>query len=142
MKSRNTLIKLHRFRVDEAKTRLSGLEAMRAEMERKSAELDAHLSEEARRATESDIGRFAYPSFARSIKERKERLAQSISELERSIFEARIAVQDAYRELKKYEIAEEQRIAREAERLAKMEQNDADERAAQQFIRSSRNSVS
>jgi len=135
MKSRDTLIKLHRFRVDEAKSKLAGLEAIRADLERKSVELDVHLSEESRRATENEIGRFAYPSFARSIRERKEKLAQSIAEIERSIAEARIDVQDAFRELKKFELAEEARVKREADHLAQVEQSDTDERAIQRFAR-------
>jgi len=135
MKSRGTLIKLHRFRADEAKTKLAGLEAIRADMGRKVAELDNHLSEEGRRATENEIGRFAYPSFARSIRERKEKLAASISEIERSIAEARIELQEAYQELKKFELAEEARVKREGEKIAAAETNAADERSLQRFIR-------
>ena len=135
MKSRDTLIKLHRFRVDEAKTKLAGLASIRADLERKSVELDVHLSEESRRATENEIGRFAYPSFARSIRERKEKLALSIAEIERSIAEARIDVQDAFRELKKFELAEEARVKRESDHLAHIEQTETDERALQRYAR-------
>lgn len=136
MKSRETLIKLHRFRADEAKTKLAGLEMIRADLGRKVAELDAHLSEEGRRASENDIGRFAYPSFARSIRERKEKLAASIAEIERSIAEARIELQEAYQDLKKFELAEEARVKREGEKIAAAETNAADERAIQRFNRS------
>ena len=104
-------------------------------MGRKVAELDNHLSEEGRRATENEIGRFAYPSFARSIRERKEKLAASISEIERSITEARIELQEAYQELKKFELAEEARVKREGEKIAQAETNAADERSLQRFIR-------
>ncbi|MFT3811396.1 MAG: flagellar export protein FliJ [Micropepsaceae bacterium] len=135
MKSRETLVKLHRFRADEAKTKLAGLESIRADMGRKVAELDNHLSEEGRRATENEIGRFAYPSFARSIRERKEKLAASIAEIERSIAEARIELQEAYQELKKFELAEEARVKREGEKIAQTEANAADERSLQRFIR-------
>lgn len=135
MKSRETLVKLHRFRADEAKTKLAGLESIRADMGRKVAELDSHLSEEGRRATENDIGRFAYPSFARSIRERKEKLASSIAEIERSIAEARIELQEAYQDLKKFELAEEARVKRESDHLAQAETRAADERNLQRFIR-------
>lgn len=135
MKSRETLIKLHRFRADEAKSKLAGLEMIRADMGRKVAELDNHLSEEGRRATENEIGRFAYPSFARSIRERKEKLAASIAEIERSIAEARIEVQEAYQELKKFELAEEARARREGEQIALNERNATDERNLQRFAR-------
>lgn len=135
MKSRETLIKLHRFRADEAKSKLGGLEMIRVDMGRKVAELDNHLSEEGRRATENDIGRFAYPSFARSIRERKDKLAASIAEIDRSIAEARIEVQEAYQELKKFELAEEARAKREGEQIALNERNATDERNLQRFVR-------
>lgn len=135
MKSRETLIKLHRFRADEAKTKLAGLESIRADLGRKVSELDNHLSEEGRRATENEIGRFAYPSFARSIRERKEKLAASIAEIERSISEARIELQEAYQDLKKFELAEEARVKRESDHQALTEQNATDERNIQRFVR-------
>jgi hypothetical protein len=135
MKSRETLIKLHRFKADEAKTKLAGLESIRADLGRKVTELDNHLSEEGRRATENDIGRFAYPSFARSIRERKEKLAASIAEIERSIAEARIELQEAFQDLKKFELAEEARVKREGEKIAAAETNASDERNIQRFNR-------
>lgn len=135
MKSRDTLIKLHRFRVDEAKSKLAGLEAIRADLERKSVELDVHLSEESRRATENEIGRFAYPSFAKSIRERKDKLNASVLEVERSIAEARIVLHEAFQDLKKLELAEESRQRRESEHLAHVERTDADERSIQRYIR-------
>ena len=128
MKSRDTLIKLHRFRADEARAKLAGLEAIRAELERKSTELDTHLSEETRRATENDIGRYAYPTFARSIRERKAKIAASIAE-------ARIQLHEAFQELKKFELAEEARQKREADQLAHVERTDSDERSIQRYAR-------
>lgn len=135
MKSRDTLIKLHRFRVDEAKSKLAGLEAIRADLERKSVELDVHLSEESRRATENEIGRFAYPSFAKSIRERKDKLNASVLEVERSIAEARIVLHEAFQDLKKLELAEEARQRRESDHLAHVERTDADERSIQRYVR-------
>lgn len=135
MKSRDTLIKLHRFRADEAKAKLAGLESIRAELERKNTELDTHLSEETRRATENEIGRYAYPTFARSIRERKAKIAASIAEIERSIAEARIQLHEAFQELKKFELAEEARQKREADQLAHIERTDSDERNIQRYAR-------
>ena len=119
----------------EAKTKLAGLEGIRADRGRKVAELDNHLSEEGRRAPENEIGRFASPSFARSIRERKEKLAASIAEIDRSIAEARIDLQEAYQELKKFELAEEARVKREDEKRSQAETNASDERNIQRFVR-------
>lgn len=135
MRSRETLLKLYKFRVDEAKTKLSGFEAMRADMTRKIVELEGHLSEESRRATENEIGRFAYPSFARSIRERKDKLNASVLEVERSIADARLALHEAFQELKKLELVEEARQRREGEHLAHLERTAADESSLQRYAR-------
>jgi hypothetical protein len=135
MKSRDTLIKLYKFRVDEAKSRLAGFESMRADMTRKIVELEGHLSEEGRRASENEIGRFAYPTFARSIRERKDKLNASVLEIERSIAEARIVLHEAFQDLKKMELAEEARQRRESAHLAHIERSDADERSLQRYVR-------
>lgn len=135
MKSHETLLKLHRFRAEEARRQLSALETMKAEMEGKIAELDRLLSDEARKATESGIGRYAYPTFAKSIQDRKENVRRSVTEIERQIDAARQGLEAAFRELKKYEIADETRRAREDEARARAEQAEADDRAIQRFAR-------
>ncbi len=135
MKSRDTIVKLHRFRADEARSKLAGLETIRADMQRKVVELESHLTDEARRATENEIGRFAYPSFARSIRERREKLLASIADVDRSIAEARIDVQIAFQELKKFELAEEARVNREREHVARVETIATDERNMQRYVR-------
>jgi predicted ArsR family transcriptional regulator len=104
MKSRDTLIKLHRFRADEAKAKLAGLEAIRADLERKASELEAHLSEESRRATENEIGRYAYPTFARSIRERKAKIAASVAVI--GAFLAETAGEEAVAEFARRQIAD------------------------------------
>ncbi len=135
MKSRDTLIKLHRFRADEAQRNLAGLEAMRAELEGKIAELDRLLGEEQRRAMESEMGRFAYPTFAKSVAGRKENVRRSIAEIDRQIENARDLVEAAFRELKKYEIADERIRAAQAGEAARLAQAEADETALGRFVR-------
>ena len=67
MKSREALIRLHRFRVDEIRRRLKSLDDMRADLTKKMSDLETMMQEEQRRAAHSDLGRLAYPSFARSV---------------------------------------------------------------------------
>ena len=69
MKRQDTLIRLRRFRVDEIKRRMATLDGMKADVERKLADLEDSVARERQRAGDSDIGRLAFPSFLRSIED-------------------------------------------------------------------------
>ncbi len=127
MGTRDSLIKLNRFRVDEAKRKLAGLEAMKGDLERKARELEATVASEQRRAIEDEIGRFAYPGFAKAVTQRRDNLTKSIEEISRQIAAAQDEVNDAYRELKKFEVAEENRQREQAERRNRRAQAEADD---------------
>ena len=83
MKSREALIRLHRFRVDEVRKRLKSLDDMRADLTKKMTDLETMMAEEQRRAANSDLGRLAYPSFARSVQARRENIQRTVVEVER-----------------------------------------------------------
>src|ERR1700741_3840601 len=113
MKSREALIRLHRFRVDEIRRRLKSLDDMRADLTKKMSDLETMMQEEQRRAAHSDLGRLAYPSFARSVVARRENIQRTIDEVEKQASTVTEELQAAYRELKKYEIAVENDTTRE-----------------------------
>ena len=83
MNRTDTLLRLKRFRVDEMKRRIASIEAMKADLERKLADLDDNVAREKQRAGDSDIGRLAFPSFLRSIEARRENLRTTLKEIER-----------------------------------------------------------
>src|SRR6185295_3137902 len=83
MKRTNTLIRLRRFRVDDLKRRLATLDAMKADVERKLADLEDSVAREKQRAGDSDIGRLAFPSFLKSIEGRRENLRATAKDIER-----------------------------------------------------------
>lgn len=109
MKTRDTLIRLSQFRVDEARRKVLSLEAMKLDLERKARELETTVAAEQRRAIEDEIGRFAYPGFARAVLARRENLTKSIEAIVRQIEAAQDDLNAAYADLKKYEIAEDTR---------------------------------
>lgn len=127
MRTRETIIKLHRFKADEARRKLALLEGMKADLERKSGELERTVAEEQRRAIEDEIGRFAYPGFARSVVTRRENLSKSLCEIERQIAAVREELNEAYRELKKFEVIEENRQREAQAARAQEEQAEADD---------------
>ena len=135
MKSRESLIRLHRFKVDEIRRRLKLLDDMRADLAKKMSDLEIMMQEEQRRAAHSDLGRLAYPSFARSVVLRRENIQRSIDEIEREAGQVTETLQSAYRELKKYEIAAENIGERERVEVARQVQAELDDIAMSRHVR-------
>jgi len=106
MKSRDTLIRLKRFQVEEKKRRVRQIEMMSAEFTRMIVDLDREIANEEKRAGISDPTHFAYPTYARAAVTRRDNLKSSIAELAAQIAEAKAAQEEAMAELQKYESLE------------------------------------
>jgi len=121
MKSRDTLIRLKRFQLEERRRRVRQIETMLAEFTRITAELDREITNEERRAGISDPRHFAYPTYARAASVRRDNLKRSIAELSAQIEESRTAEEEAHSELIKLEAIESRDKAndRPAEALAR-----------------------
>jgi len=103
MKSRDTLIRLKRFQVEEKRRRVRQIETMVAEFTRMIGDLDREIANEEKRAGISDPQHFAYPTYARAAIARRDNLKSSIGELAIQIEEAKAAQAVAQTELQKYE---------------------------------------
>ena len=106
MKSRDTLIRLRRFQCDEKRRRVVQIETMMAEFTRMSGELAREIAAEEQRARISDLNHFAYPTYARAARGRRDNLVSSIEELRGQLDEAKGAFADAQDELAKAESLE------------------------------------
>ncbi len=135
MNRTDTLLRLKRFRVDEMKRRIASIEAMRADLERKLADLDENVTREKQRAGDSDIGRLAFPSFLRSIETRRENLKTTLKEIEREYAAAQMDLNEAFQDLKSLEFATEQQARRLAEIEARRAQSRLDEMALVRHLR-------
>ena len=131
MKSRETLIRLKRFQVDEKRRKVAQIETMIAEFERMSADLDREIITEQTKAGISDPGHFAYPTYAKAAIQRRDNLARSIGDLRAQLEEARAHLADAFEELKKVEILEERDQQRERAEASAREQAELDRVGAQ-----------
>jgi flagellar export protein FliJ len=122
------LIRLHQWMVDEKRRKLGDLLKMLAEIEEQSRRLEAEVVEEQKAAADSpETAGFLYGNYARRVIERCERLAQSIASMEARIAAAREELNEAYRELKKFQVAQGVRDRREALEAARRDQNVLDE---------------
>ena len=106
MKSRDTLIRLKRFQLEEKRRRVRQIELMLAEFTRMTAELDREIANEEKRAGITDPRHFAYPTYARAALARRDNLKSSISELAGQIDEAKSQQEEAQAELTKFEAIE------------------------------------
>jgi flagellar protein FliJ len=101
MKSRDTLIRLKQFHVEERRRKLAQIEAMIAEFARMAADLDREIALEEQRAGISDTTHFAYPTYARAARGRRENLLRSSEELAGQLEDARSKLENALEELSK-----------------------------------------
>ncbi len=101
MKSRDTLIRLKRFQVDEKRRRVMQIETMIAEFSRMAGDLDREIAVEEQRAGISDPTHFAYPTYARAARTRRDNLKRSADELKGQLDEAKGHLEEAQAELAK-----------------------------------------
>jgi flagellar export protein FliJ len=113
MKSRETLIRLKKFQVDERRRRVAQIEGMIAEFDRIAADLEREIKTEQERAGIHDPAHFAYPTYAKAAMQRRENLKRSASELRTQLDEARATLGEAFEELKKVELLDERDQMRE-----------------------------
>ena len=126
MKSRETLIRLKKFQVDEKRRRVSQIEAMLADFQRMSVDLEREIQTEQERVGINDPSHFAYPTYAKAAIQRRENLMRSAEELRTQLEEAKGLLAEAFEELKKVELLDERDQARERAEEDAREQADLD----------------
>jgi flagellar export protein FliJ len=133
MKSRETLIRLKKFQVDEKRRKVAQIETMIAEFERIATELDREIKVEQDRAGIHDPAHFAYPTYAKAAITRRENLKRSSDELKGQLDDAKAALGEAFEELKKVEMLDERDQQREKAEQNAREQAELDRIATMRF---------
>lgn len=126
MKSRETLVRLKKFQVDEKRRKVAQIEAMIAEFDRMATDLEREIKVEQDRAGIHDPGHFAYPTYAKAAITRRENLKRSSDELRIQLEDAKLALAEAFDELKKVELLDERDQMREREAISAAEQAELD----------------
>ena len=103
MKSREGLIRLKRFHVEEKRRQVQQIETMIAEFERVARELNDQVVAEQDRSGITDVAHFAYPTFAKAAMQRRDNLLASANELKEQLASANEAFNEAAEELAKIE---------------------------------------
>ncbi|EWY35676.1 hypothetical protein N825_35980 [Skermanella stibiiresistens SB22] len=131
----HTLIRLHKWRLDEKRKALAELQTLADKLANDVARLENEIKSEQEIARGSAEASFGYANFAKLAIERRKRLAQSIAQVEAQITEATDEMAEAFQEVKRYELAQEGRDKRDEAKRKQRENAALDEVALSGFMR-------
>ncbi len=103
MKARENLVRLKQFQVNEKRRQLLQLDQMIAEFDRMAGELDAQIQIEEQKSGITDVNHFAYPTFAKAARQRRDNLNNSRDELMQQKAAAEASLAESELELQKAE---------------------------------------
>jgi flagellar export protein FliJ len=107
MRSRETLLRLHRFRTEEKRRQVADMEFMIQDFTRKYEDLDAQVKFEESRNGVSDPAHFNYSLSAKATRGRRDNVMRSIAELRDQLAEAQEALAAEEQELRRVEMLAE-----------------------------------
>lgn len=127
-KDLHNLIQIHEWEVDEKRRKLGELLRLLENLEAQAKALEEEVIREQQAAEQSpEEAGFLYGEYAETVIDRRERIQDSIRQMEVAIEEAREELRLAYVELKKYEVAQENRDKRAALERNRREQAASDD---------------
>ena len=104
MRSRETLLRLHRFRTEDKRRQVADIDGMIQDFMRKYDDLDAQVKFEESRNGVSDPGHFNYSLSAKAARGRRDNLMRSIAELRDQLADAQTALTEEEQELRRAEM--------------------------------------
>ena len=81
MRSRESLLRLNRFRVEDARRQVADMDLMIQDLMRKHDDLDAHVKFEETRTGVSDPNNVNYSMAAKSVRGRRDNILRTVAEL-------------------------------------------------------------
>jgi chromosome segregation ATPase len=104
MRSRETLLRLHRFRTEERRRQAADIDTMIQDLSKKYDELDAHVRFEEARNGVTDPASVNYSMAAKAARGRRDNLQKSIAELNDQKANVMAMLADEEAELRKVEL--------------------------------------
>lgn len=135
MKGLATLIKLHKRTLDALRRKMSGLESQKAQLQLASKRLTEELRREMEMARKQVEMSGFFGGFAKRIQKRQDDIAQEIRSLDKEMARLQGEIAEAFREVKKFEIAQDNIKKREADEEKRKETILLDEVAGNQHRR-------
>jgi flagellar export protein FliJ len=141
MKAIDGLIRLHRWRLDEKRLKLSELERLVGTLREEMRKLGETVIAERGVAAHSTEAAYGFGVFAAKAVERRHCLEKSLSEAEEQVKAAAEEVAEAFRELKKFDIVKSRETRLAGERSRRQEQAALDEIVLTLYRRNKKESV-
>lgn len=129
------LIRYHKWRLDEKRRALAELHSLADKLREQLAALEDEIKAEQETARQSTEAALTFANYITQANFRKKTLAESIAQVDRQIEVATDEMRDVFQEVKRYEIAQEERTRREKEKIRRREAAMFDEVAATGFQR-------
>jgi flagellar protein FliJ len=129
MSTLDSLIRLHRWQVDERRRRVAELDELAEKLREDLRRLEAEQASEQEIAQRMPEVTSSYGSYAGALIERRRKLNQSLTDTEQQTAKAREVLAEAYQEAKRYEIAAARRVLNQRQQADRLEQHDMDELA-------------
>lgn len=127
MSALDSLIRLHRWQLDERRRALADLDRLADRLRQEQERLDIEQQVEQAVAAASAEAARGYGAYARRLIERRQKLAQSVADVEQQIAQAREALAEAFQEVKRYEITASNRERQQRQKTARRQQQVLDE---------------
>ena len=108
--SRETLLRLHRFRTEEKRRQVADIEAMITDLMRKYDDLDAQMKVEEQRTGVNDPAHFNYSMAAKSTRGRRDNILKTVGDLKDQQASAQALLQEEEAELRKLELLAEKEL--------------------------------
>jgi len=104
MRSKESMLRLHRFKVEDKRRQVAEIEFMISDMEAKVTEFNKQIELEEKRTGVDDINHFNYSMTAKSIRVRGDNIKKSISDLADQYDKAKAELAEEEAELRKIEL--------------------------------------
>jgi flagellar export protein FliJ len=104
MRSRDTLLRLHRFRTEDKRRQAADIESMIQDFMRKYDDLDGQVKIEEGRNGVSDPAHFNYSLSAKSARGRRDNVLKSIAELKEQLTAVQELLAEEQSELRRVEL--------------------------------------
>lgn len=141
IKSFNTLIKLHKRRVDIIRREMRALEEQRLQLLALSTSLREEYEREVGIASSDAKMAAFFGAYAVRVQKRQESIALEVKKLDAAIEKKAESIREEFAEQKKYEIARTHAVRKQAELEKHRQQSRYDEVASQQYMKLQENPV-
>lgn len=135
MKSLKNVIRMQKSALDEKRRELVRLQEEADYLRQAAQKLEDEIIAEQEASKASLEASFAFPNYYKAAMKRRERLRQAIRAADHSVELAAEDMRETFQELKRYEIAEAERIAKEVAERKRKEAIMLDETASIRFFR-------